>query len=157
MHTFPIQSFEYYFPDLKNNFRIRKAFNFFISLPHANRKYEKCSSALHSIRVAQEIVKSQKNSVHTDTTESEIIIALFHDILEDFSFLSAGQLEKYCTTSEIQEIIILTKPVHCSYSEYMKKIQTSHTAQKIKKLDMRDNLKTANTIQKRKYAKYTDL
>ena len=73
------------------------------------------------------------------STESETIVALLHDVLED-----AEWAEKYlpdcCTEDELTAIRILTRPEGVSYQDYIKSVLQNELARKIKILDLNHNL-----------------
>ena len=72
-------------------------------------------------------------------TESETIVALLHDVLEDAEW-AEKYLKECCTDDESNAIYALTKPEGVSYMEYIAQLSQNLLAKKIKILDLQHNL-----------------
>ena len=72
-------------------------------------------------------------------TESETIVALLHDVLEDTEW-PEKYLKDCCTDDEFQAIYALTKPEGVPYMEYIAQLSQNLLAKKIKILDLQHNL-----------------
>lgn len=73
------------------------------------------------------------------TTESETIVALLHDVLENQDFV-AGDIKFCCTDDELTAIQALTRPDGISYQDYIKSVAQNELAREIKILDLSHNL-----------------
>ena len=73
------------------------------------------------------------------TTESETIVALLHDVLEDAEW-SEKYLPAVCTEEELCAIRTLTRPDNISYQDYIKLVSQNELARKVKILDLNHNL-----------------
>lgn len=130
----------------KTTKRIQKVLAYFLNLPHKKRKYEDCSRSVHSIRVAQAM-----------TTESEIIVALLHDVLEDFGMEEFSNIQVFTSKKEQSAILALTKPKGADYFVYLHTVRQNTLATIIKIADINDNIVTAPSETKEKYEKALEI
>ena len=72
-------------------------------------------------------------------TESETIVALLHDVLEDVAW-SEKYLKDCCTDEELTAIQLLTRQDGISYQDYIKSVSQNELAREIKILDLSHNL-----------------
>lgn len=72
-------------------------------------------------------------------TESETIVALLHDVLEDTAW-SQKYIKDCCTDEELTAIQVLTRHEGISYQDYIKSVSQNELARKIKILDLNHNL-----------------
>lgn len=73
------------------------------------------------------------------STESETIVALLHDVIEDAPNYRQD-VEKITTEEELEAIRRLTHIRYETYEEYVDKVAVSPLARKIKILDLKHNL-----------------
>lgn len=73
------------------------------------------------------------------STESETIVALLHDVIEDAPNFRQN-VEKIATEEELEAIRRLTHIRWETYEEYIDKVAESPLARKIKMLDLKHNL-----------------
>lgn len=71
-------------------------------------------------------------------TETECIVALLHDVVEDTD-ITIEQLEKEFPTDIVEIIKLLTHDKNIEYMEYIKKIKANPTAKKVKIIDIKHN------------------
>lgn len=72
-------------------------------------------------------------------TESETIVALLHDVLEDAEW-SDRYLKECCSETELDAIRLLTRNEGVTYQEYIRSLSHNELARKIKLLDIKHNL-----------------
>lgn len=126
--------------------RIQKVIEYFSTLSFPQRKYEDCCASAHVFRVALEA-----------ETESEVIISLLHDVLEDFGYQELSYLLELCTREEIIDILLLTHFSGISRSQYIEQVQKSERARRIKIRDIKDNLPSAPREKKYSYQQELDI
>jgi glycine betaine/choline ABC-type transport system substrate-binding protein len=119
--------------------RIKQALDFAL-VKHYNQKYGKAPYITHLFGVASRM-----------ETESEIIVALLHDVLEDTD-CTVLELISECklTDTEILVINLLNKNNYKDYWEYIDGIKKNKLATKVKLSDLRYNLEsTKNEMESR--------
>ncbi len=82
----------------------------------------------HPIHVAEQM-----------TTETECIVALLHDVVEDTE-VTFKQLETFFSGEVIEILKVLTRNENADYYEYIKKIKKNPIARKVKIADLNHNL-----------------
>lgn len=74
-------------------------------------------------------------------TETEMIAAVFHDIMEDCKEITAYSLEKEGFSKEIVDaLIVLNRHNYANYEEYIHEVAKNPIAKKIKIADIEDNI-----------------
>lgn len=73
------------------------------------------------------------------TTESETIVALLHDVIEDAGW-PERYLQEFCSDEEVAAIKLLTRVDNVPYRDYIQALSTNDLARKIKILDLSHNL-----------------
>lgn len=87
-------------------------------------------------------------------TETEMIVAVFHDIMEDCEEITAYSLEKEGFSKEIVDtLIVLNRHNYANYEEYIHEVAKHPIAKKIKIADIEDNI----NILRLKYIEDKDL
>ena len=92
----------------------------------------------HIERVAQ-AVKAAGGS------ETQVVAAYLHDVIEDTDKTSAELLDAGVSTAALTLIAILTRQDEVSYEDYLQQIRSSPDALLIKQCDMADNMDPART------------
>ena len=92
----------------------------------------------HIERVAQ-TVKAAGGS------ETQVVAAYLHDVIEDTDTTSAELLDAGVFTAVLTLIAILTRQDEVSYEDYLQQIRSSPDALLIKQCDMADNMDPART------------
>ena len=92
----------------------------------------------HIERVAQ-AVKAAGGS------ETQVVAAYLHDVIEDTDTTSAELLDAGVFTAVLTLIAILTRQDEVSYEDYLQQIRSSPDALLIKQCDMADNMDPART------------
>lgn len=83
---------------------------------------------IHPIRVSQEV-----------KTETQKVVALLHDVLEDSS-ASYEDLKREFGTEIAHTVLVLTKTEDETYEEYICRVKTNPDAVAVKIADIADNL-----------------
>lgn len=122
--------------------RVQKVIEYLSTLSFPKRKYEDCCASIHSFRVALEA-----------ETESEVIISLLHDVLEDFGCEEIFYFLDFCTKEEIKDILLLSHFSRTPREVYIEQIKGNERARKIKIWDIEDNLPTSPKQKKYQYEK----
>lgn len=87
-------------------------------------------------------------------TETEMIVAVFHDIMEDCKEITAYSLEKEGFSKDIVDtLIVLNRHNYANYEEYIYEVAKNPIAKKIKIADIEDNI----NILRLKYIEDKDL
>ena len=73
-------------------------------------------------------------------TESEKVVAILHDILEDTDTQLTELMEIGVTDDELEAIKILTHDKKTTYMDYIKEIPKNELAKKVKIKDLKHNL-----------------
>ena len=84
---------------------------------------------LHPIRVMLQM-----------NTEFLKTIAVLHDVLEDSSWTENDLINAGISKEAVEQIKILTRLKHESYSTYLQRIAGSHAAMRVKLADLKDNM-----------------
>jgi len=92
----------------------------------------------HIERVAQ-AVKAAGGS------ETQVVAAYLHDVIEDTNTTSAELLDAGVSTAALTLTELLTRQDEVSYEDYLKQIRSSPDALLIKQCDMADNMDPART------------
>lgn len=78
--------------------------------------------------------------MHKCATETEMIVAVLHDVLEDTE-ITADQFEREGFGQDvIQALECLTKVKGESYPDFIKRVSTNPLARRVKLLDLADNM-----------------
>lgn len=80
-------------------------------------------------------------------SESEKIIALLHDILEDTNTTPEELLSLGVSEEELESIQLLTKPLNEDYFEYIKRVAKNSDARQVKKADLTHNMDLSRLLQ----------
>jgi (p)ppGpp synthase/HD superfamily hydrolase len=112
--------------------RIKQVLDFAL-VKHNNQMYGNAPYFTHLFGVASRM-----------ETESEIIVALLHDVLEDTDCTVIELIEKCkLTDTEILAINLLNKNNHEDYSSMLKEIKFNDLARKVKTYDLLYNLQSS--------------
>lgn len=75
-------------------------------------------------------------------TIEEKIVAVLHDVVEDFTDVTLSQLRGYGFTEEIVEAVsLLTKSEEDSYEEFIEKTLENRISRSVKIADIKENMK----------------
>jgi len=72
-------------------------------------------------------------------TETEVICALLHDVIEDTDYTFADLQEMGFPSEVIKVLTLLTHEADVPYMDYVKRLSVNSTARKIKLYDLRHN------------------
>ena len=97
-------------------------------------------------------------------TETECIVALLHDVVEDTD-ITFDDLEKEFPKDSIEALKLLTHDKSVDYMEYIKAIKENDIAKKVKIADLihnsdltrLENITPKNILRKEKYKKAVDI
>jgi (p)ppGpp synthase/HD superfamily hydrolase len=74
------------------------------------------------------------------TTSDAQIVAILHDVVEDSQWTIEALRDQGFSDSVLAAVDLLTKPVGCSYPEYVRRIKPNPLAASVKVSDLEDNL-----------------